>query len=107
MQARFSKALVRSVLAFALLHYLLLIAIAGLLFLASHVPPKAANLDSVILALFAAESVLTAPRKVFLALWPGETTPAFLSFASTLVNSLLWGSAMAALNWLWQKLRHG
>jgi len=91
--------------AFALLHYLVLILISGLIFFASHVPPKAANLDGVILGLFEVENVLTAPRKFLLWLAPGETTPGLLSLGTTVLNSLIWGVALAAGRALWIKMR--
>jgi hypothetical protein len=98
------SALIR-VAAFALLHYLVLLLIGGAIFLASHFPPKAVNLDPLILALFNAEFILTAPRKFLLWLWPGETTPGLLSIVTVILNSLLWGAALAGLRWLWVRAR--
>src|SRR5882724_11287467 len=98
------SALIR-VLAFALLHYLVLLLMAGAIFLASHFPPKVVNLDPLILALFNAESILTAPRKFLLWLWPGETTPGLLSMLTMLLNSLIWGAVLAGLRWLWVRAR--
>jgi hypothetical protein len=98
------RGFLRSVLLFALLHYLALLVTAGVIFLLSHVPPKTFNLDGAILVLFQWENLLTAPRKLFLRLWPGELTPGWLSFVTTVLNSLLWGAGLAALRMLWRKL---
>jgi len=103
--ARDGRSMLRPVLLFALLHYGVVLSLAGLIFLASHVPPKAINLDGLVLALFQTETVLTAPRKFLLWLWPGESTPALLSFFTTVLNSLLWGFALASLRRLWRKVR--
>src|ERR1043166_1054851 len=72
--------------AFALLHYLILLLTGGAIFLASHFPPKAVNLDALILVLFNTEFILTAPRKFLLWLWPGETTPGLLSMGTMILN---------------------
>ncbi len=93
------------ILLFALLHYILLLALVGVLFLMIHVPPKAVNLDGLILFLSRAETVLTAPRRVFLWLWPGETTARFLIFSAMVLNSLVWGLALASLRLFWAKMR--
>ena len=93
------------VILFALLHYLALLSLAGIIFLASHVPPKAVNLDPVIVTLFHAESVLTAPRKFLLFLWPGEATPALVSVSTMALNSLIWGFALASLRLFWRNVR--
>jgi hypothetical protein len=93
------------ILLFALLHYLLLLALAGLIFLIIHMPPKAVNLDGLILFFAQTEAVLTAPRRFFLWLWPGETTSRFLIFSTTVLNSLVWGLALASLRAFWAKVR--
>lgn len=100
MSRRFFKLL----LLFGLLHYFVVLCLAGILFLISHIPPKAVNLDVVILALFNVESVLTGPRKLLLRFWPGESTPGWLSFTSTVANSFLWGTALATLKIVWRKV---
>ena len=79
------------ILLFALLHYVVLLLLAGMIFVLIHVPPKAVDLDGLILVLVQAETVLTAPRKLLLWLWPGEATPALLIFSTTVFNSLIWG----------------
>src|SRR5438067_7671742 len=68
-----------TVLIFALLHYGAVLLFSGLIFFASHLPPKAINVDGIIMLLFRGETVLTAGRKVLLWLWPGESTPGLLS----------------------------
>lgn len=54
------------VLLFAVLHYVVLLALSGLILLVERVPPKAVNLDGVITALVAVETMLVAPRKIVL-----------------------------------------
>jgi len=94
-----------TVLIFALLHYGAVMGLSALIFFASHLPPKAVNVDGLIMVLFQGETVLTAPRKVLLWLWPGESTPGLLSVFTTVVNSLLWGCALAICRLLWAKVR--
>ena len=91
-------------LLFGLLHYAVLLALAGLIFLLNHIPPKAVNLDPLILVLFKVEQVLTAPRRILLWLYPGETTPRWLPFALNLLNSLVWGAALAGAKAFWRRL---
>lgn len=92
------------VILFALLHYLFLISLAGVIYLVSHVPPKAVNLDGLILALARVEDFLVAPRRMFLSLWPGESTPRGLAWLLTALNSVLWGFGLASLKIVWRKL---
>jgi len=94
----------KSALLFALLHFLVLLALSGLIFLMNHIPPKAVNLDSLILFLVSVEWLLEGPRKFLLWLWPGESTPRGLGLGLTVVNSLVWGVTLAALRWLWRRL---
>jgi len=93
------------IVAFALLHYLVLLVISGLIFFSSHVPPKAANLDTAILGLLQVENVLTAPRKFLLWLAPGETTPGLLSLGTSVLNSLMWGVVLATARAFWIRVR--
>ena len=93
------------VLLFALLHYAACLLMSGLLFLLSHVPPKAVNLDQPILGLFEVENVLQAPRSLLLRLWHGESTPRWWSTLSTVGSSLMWGAALTGLRTAWRKLR--
>jgi len=98
------RALVKMAVLFALLHYLTLLLLSGLIFLLSHIPPKAINLDNVILILHSAQGILVAPRRFLLWLWPGEFTPEWLSLTTTVLNSVVWGGALAGLKILWRKL---
>jgi len=93
------------ILLFALIHYVLLLALAGLIFLIIHIPPKAVSLDSLILVLSQVETVLTAPRRLFIWLWPGEATSRILIFCAVVLNSLAWGLALASLKLGWAKVR--
>src|SRR5260221_12709293 len=92
------------ILLFALLHYTLLLLLGGLIFLIIHVPTIAVNLDGLILVLSQVETVLTAPRRLFLWLWPGETTPRVLILCAVALNSLAWGLALASLKLCWGKV---
>jgi len=97
-----NRRFIKLTILFGLIHYLTVLLVAGFLFLISHVPPKAVNLDAVILALFKIEWVLTGPRKFLLWVWPGELTPAWLGFATKFSNSLIWGTVLAGLKILCQ-----
>src|ERR1051325_5375165 len=99
-QRRFLK----RVLLFAVLHYLCLSCLSGVIFLVSHIPPKAVNLDTILSALVFVENILVAPRKLLLWSWPWETTPAGLGLALTGINSLTWGLALATLKTAWRKV---
>src|ERR1051325_301689 len=94
-----------TVLLLSLLHYVVLLIVAGLIYFASHLPPKAVNLDGLIMVLFQTESFLTAPRKFLIWLWPGESTPGFLSLFTTVLNSLVWGCLLAIGRVIWKKAR--
>ena len=88
---------------FAVLHFVVLKLVEGTIFLVSHVPPKAVNLDGVYAFFVHIEDVLKFPRWVVGRLWPWETTPAGYGLALTIFNSALWGAALAALRNLWRK----
>ena len=79
----------------------MLLAVSGLIFLASHFPPSAANLDSVIVGLVNIESILEGPRKLFLHLWPWESTPRGFGIAASICNSLVWGFGLTAIRRFW------
>lgn len=93
--------LLRQVILFALLQYAVLLAVSGLIFLASHFPPSVANLDSVIVGLVNVESILEGPRKLLLRLWPWETTPRGFGIVASLFNSLVWGLGLTAMRRFW------
>lgn len=88
---------------FAVLHFVVLKAMAGIIFFVSHVPPKAVNLGGVEDVLVCVEDVLVFPRALVLKLWPWETTPAGLGLALTIFNSAVWGAALAAVRHFWRK----
>ena len=90
-------------LLFGVLHFIALLALSGLIFLVERIPPKAVSLDGIISALVAVETVLAAPRKLVLWLWPWETTPTGFPLVLTLLNSFAWGVGLAALRACWQK----
>jgi len=94
---------IKSVLLWALLHYVLLSSLGFAIFLLSHLPPKVLHLDPAIFVLVQIENVLLALRKLLLWLWPFERTPRGLGFVLTVVNSLAWGFALAALRACWRK----
>jgi hypothetical protein len=81
---------VTQVLVFAVLYFLVLELLDGLIFLLSHVPPKAANLDGLILKFYAVERLLAAPRGFLRSLWPWESTPPGFNILLTILNCLLW-----------------
>src|SRR5436309_6480806 len=56
------RRLFKAVFWFALLHFVILQAFGGLIFMAAHIPPKAVNLDGVIDILVRIEDVLVFPR---------------------------------------------
>jgi hypothetical protein len=95
------RRLIVQVVLFALLQYAVLLAVSGAIFLASHFPPSAANLDSVIVALVNFESILEGPRKLLLHVWPWESTPRGFGIVASLFNSLVWGLGLTALRRFW------
>jgi hypothetical protein len=89
---------------FGLLHFVTLQALAGFIFMAAHIPPKAVNLDGVIDLLVRFEDVLVFPRWLVLKCWPWEHTPGGLGLFLTLFNSAVWGAALAGLRSFWRKV---
>jgi hypothetical protein len=92
--------------AFAVLHYLVLLALSAGIFLLAHLPTSVLHLDVVIIGLTRLQQMLCWPRTLLMAILPGERTPGFLNLALTIFNSLAWGSALAALKLAWSKLRN-
>jgi len=82
---------------FAIAHFVAWSALAGTIFLLSHIPPKAVNLDTLILGLVRVEDVFVYPRKWILAGWPGERTPSLLPLCATVLNSIVWGAVLAGV----------
>ncbi len=95
------RRLIRQVILFALLQYAVLLAVSGVIFLASHFPPSAANLDSVIVVVVNVESILEGPRKLLLHVWPWESTPRGFGIVASLFNCLVWGLGLTALRRFW------
>lgn len=91
------RSFAKSALLWAGVHFLVVLAAGGLIFVASRIPPRAVNLDPVIFVLVEVEDILLAPRKLLLRTWPGEATPRGLGTAASVVNSLAWGVAGAGL----------
>jgi membrane protein YdbS with pleckstrin-like domain len=98
------RRLLKQLFWFAVLHFVVLKIVAGIIFFAQHVPPKAVNLDGVIAIIVLVEDVLVFPRWLVLKLWPWETTPAGLGLALTIFNSAVWGAALAGLRNFWRKV---
>ncbi|MBI3851435.1 MAG: hypothetical protein HY298_14340 [Verrucomicrobia bacterium] len=90
---------------FSLLHFVAMVSVDGVIFLLAHVPPKAANLDAPIRGLQWLYEVLHAPRMVLRSLWPGESSPLWLNWLLTVLNSVAWGSGLSVLKIAWVKIR--
>ena len=60
---------------FAVLHYLVLLALSAGIFLLAHLPTSVLHLDVVIIGLTKVGQLLRGPRLLLMAVWPGETTP--------------------------------
>lgn len=93
------------IIVFALVYYLLFFVLDGLIFLLAHIPPKAVNLDSLLLRLGEAEQLLAWPRFVLRCLWPGETTPTSFNYILPVLNCLVWGLTLTSLKALWIHVR--
>ena len=98
------RRLLKQVFWFAVLHFVILKIVTGILFFFDHLPPKAVNLSAVIEFLSLINQVLVFPRWLVLKLWPWETTPAGLGLALTIFNSAVWGMALAGLRNFWRKV---
>jgi hypothetical protein len=91
------KTFLRLVIIMALLQFALQCAVTGIIFVTAHIPPKAFNLDGLILVLLPVHQILRSPRAFFEWIWPGEHTPWLLTWPLLPINSLVWGSALAGL----------
>ena len=98
-----TRPFILSILACSLGHYLSLHLLAGLVFLIAHVPPTVVNLDPVILALSWMGNILVGPRLLLRHLWISEMTPGWLTVGLTVLNSLIWGLAMATVLRWWRQ----
>lgn len=101
----FDRVLVRQIILFALLHFLVLNLLAGAVFLLSHLPTSVLHFDPLILFLERMHRILWFPRDLLRWLWPGERTPAFLNWLLLGLHSLCWGGFLVVLRNLWRKLR--
>ena len=95
----------RQVILFGLLYYLVFLALDAVIYLLSHVPPKAVELNSLVLFLFDLERVLAAPKTFLRWLWPGESTPRYLNLLVTLLNCVVWGLVLAGAKKFWLHVR--
>ena len=90
---------------FALAHFLVLLGLGAAIFLCAHLPTSILRLDSLIVALTHVHQWLRVPRTVLSSLWPGEYLPRFVNLLLTILNSLIWGIALAGLKMIWSKVR--
>ena len=100
-----NRPFIRRVVLYALLYYVLLLALNAVIFLLSHIPPKAVNLDFLILKFGEVERILLWPRSLLRRLWPGESTPTALNYLLSGLNCLLWGLALSGLKTFWTQVR--
>ena len=80
---------------FALLYNAVLLAVKGILFLLSAIPPRAFDVHGPIEALAGLLQLLYAPRLILHWLWPGEQNYGWLNLLFTILNSVIWGVAGA------------
>ena len=92
-------------LLFALFYYLAFLALDGVIFLMSHVPPRVINLDDILLKLGDVERFLAWPRILLRKLWPGETIPETINSLLAVLNALIWGGILAGLKRFWDNAR--
>ncbi|MGI8964596.1 MAG: hypothetical protein ACR2H1_00740 [Limisphaerales bacterium] len=90
------KRFVQAAILFSALHYVVILSLEGLIFLGAHLPTRLVRLDNLILALTGLEKILVFPRVLMRRLWWSEITPGFLNLILLIVNSLIWGTALAA-----------
>ena len=90
---------------FSVVYYLVFLLLNGFIYLLSHVPPKAANLDGLILKFYAVERFLAEPRVLLRSLWPWESTPPGFNILLTILTCLLWGLFLVGLKSLWTRVR--
>jgi hypothetical protein len=100
-----NRRFIKQALLFAVLYYVAVLALEGIIFGLSHIPPKAINLYMLILRLGDVEKILAWPRVLLRKLWPGESTPAILNHLLSVLNCLLWGLGLAGTKALWTHAR--
>lgn len=88
---------VRDAALWAILHFVALGMMSGLLYLVVHISPRAVNLDSLILVLHGMFRLIYLPIAALRGLWPGETSPWALNAFVRLGGSVLFGVAVAWL----------
>jgi hypothetical protein len=99
------RPLLKQILLGAFVYVSVVLVLEFLVFVLSHIPPVAANLDPLIKPIAQLEMALLWSKQLLRSLWPGETTPRLLLWAVTLINWLLWG-ALLAMAWRgWRRLR--
>jgi len=91
------RPLVRVAAFWALIHFVALGLISGLIFVLAHIPPKAVNLDSLILAVHWVYDLFYTPIALVRWLWPGESSPWVLNVLLRVLGSGLVGAAAAGL----------
>ena len=96
------KRVIFKVLLYSVAFYLFLLALRGVSFLVAHLP-SASALDKVLVAIVSVEGILTAPKRFLRMVWPSQATPGFLNMALTILNSLIWGAALAFVPGLLRK----
>ncbi len=105
MKSEHRKKWLRQVAVFALLYLVVALGLDAVIFLLSHIPPTAINLDGVILRLGDLAKVLVWPRLVLRRLWPGESTPLVFNYLLPLVNCLVWALALTGVRSVWRAIR--
>lgn len=88
---------VRLTIAWAAAHFVVLLLLQLLAYLATGVPPKLANIDGFIVALTRIQEVLLVFRTALRAIWPGDFVPLPIHYLFAIVNSFAWGAVIAAI----------
>jgi len=96
---------IRKVLLFALLYFAVLVSVNAMIFLLSHIPPTAMNIDRLLLGLGSVERFLVWPRLALRKLWPSESTPVIFNYLLPVLNCLIWGLLLATINIFWKHVR--
>src|SRR5437773_8962636 len=99
--APMNRRLLKQVILFGLLYYVLYLCLNEIIILMSHVPPKSFNLDRLILILYNIEVFLAWPRFLLRKLWPAASNPPFFSIILTVFNCLVWGLLLTGIKALW------
>jgi hypothetical protein len=97
-----SRPFLKQVLVGAFVYVSVVLVLEFLVFVLSHIPPVAANLDPLITPIARLEAALLWSKQLLRSLWPGESTPRLLLWAVTFINWILWGFLLA---WVWRGWR--